>query len=56
MKRYEVAIRIVDKTHIDALVLGLVHQGYDVYIGIDGDVCFSTDEDGVTEIKYKKEV
>ena len=51
-KRYEVAIDINKLEHIDAMILGLVHQGYGVYYNEEEKkLCFSATEDDVTEIK-----
>ena len=52
MKEYEVAIKIADEHYIDALVISLVRQGYEVYYNKDEDVvCFKTYDEEVKEIK-----
>lgn len=56
-KRYEVAIKILDKEYIDQLIVALVRQGYSVYYNDESDsgkpvVCFTAnDEEEITEIK-----
>ena len=52
MKSYEVAIDISKPEHVDAMILGLVHQGYNVYYNEEEKkLCFSATEDDVIEIK-----
>ena len=55
MKRYEIAIAIVKPEHVDAMILGLVHQGYDVYYNEeDAKLCFTAPDEEVTELKESK--
>lgn len=56
MKRYELAITILDPTYVDQLIVALVRQGYEVYYNGDGGdgkpvVCFTTTAEELTEIK-----
>lgn len=52
MKRYEVAIDISRPEHVDAMILGLVHQGYAVhYNDEEKKLCFTATDEDVTEIK-----
>lgn len=51
MKKYEVAITIMDKSQVDPLIIGLVRQGYSVYYNEDESVlCYTTTGDEVTEV------
>lgn len=56
-RRYEVALRIIDKDSLDDLILALVHQGYSVYYNNEsgeadhGVVCFTATSDEVHELK-----
>ena len=54
--KYEVAIKILDKTYIDKLIVALARQGYDVYFNDNDEclVCFSATDDEVTAIKEAK--
>jgi hypothetical protein len=55
MKRYEIAINILDKNYIDNLIVAIARQGYDVYFNeIENIVCFTCDEETVTEVKFKR--
>jgi len=55
MDRVEISINIENtpKEYIDNLILGLVHSGYDVYLGNDNtSICFTGFKDElVTDIK-----
>jgi len=52
MKKYEVAISILDKSYVDSLIVALVHQGYSVYYNEDEDVvCYTSNSDEITELK-----
>ena len=54
MKKYEVAIGIIDKERTDDLVIALVRQGYNVYYNeMEEVVCFTTGEGEVTDISPK---
>jgi len=51
MKEFEVAIDIICPEHVDAMILGLVHQGYNVYYNREEKkLCLTTTDDDVTEI------
>jgi len=53
MPRYEVAIDIDKPEHVDALILGLVHNGYAVYYNADDKkLCFTATDEGVMEVKF----
>lgn len=49
MARYEVGInmRKRKRKHVDRLVLTLVRQGYNVYVGAGKRVCFTATDDDV---------
>jgi len=51
--RYEIAIDTKDLSPdlINGLVAALFWAGYEVYRGIDGQVCYKTTDEEVTEIK-----
>jgi hypothetical protein len=52
MKEYEIAVKVIDKSYIDSLIVALVRQGYEVYYNDDESVvCFKTYDEEVTEIK-----
>jgi len=55
MDRVEISIDIKDtpRKYVDNMILGLVHSGYDVYLGNDNtSLCFTGLKDElVTEIK-----
>lgn len=51
MKEYEVAIDISCPEHVDAMILGLVHQGYAAYYNREEKkLCFTATDEDVTEI------
>ena len=55
MKRYEVALTIINEEYTDLLAVGLIRQGYTVYLNEEEKkLCFSATEDDVTEIKETK--
>ena len=55
MTRYEVAIDISRPEHVDAMILGLVHNGYSVYYNDDEKkLCFTATEEDVKELKETK--
>ncbi len=50
MKRYELAIQILDPKYVNQLIVALVHQGYSVYYNEDEKVvCCTVSEDEVTD-------
>ena len=49
--RYEITIDITDDRYTDMLIVALARQGYSPYLSEQGDVCFTTTEDEVWEIK-----
>jgi hypothetical protein len=52
MKKYEIAINILDKEYVDDLIVALARQGYNVYLNAeDGVVCFTATDEEVTEVK-----
>ena len=54
MKLYEYTMEIKNKKYLDSLIVALVRQGYDVYIGEDSNIHFSIYESDLTEITYEK--
>ena len=52
MKRYEVALNIINEDYTDLLAMALLRQGYSVYYNEEEKkLCFSATEEEVTEIK-----
>lgn len=52
MKRYEIALEVLDEKYVDSLIVALVRQGYDVYYNDDEKkVCFTASYEDVIEIK-----
>ena len=52
MKKYEVALSIINKDYTDLLAVGLIRQGYNVYLNEEENkLCFSATEEDVAEIK-----
>ena len=52
MKRYEVALGIINEDYTDLLTVGLIRQGYNVYYNEEEKkLCFSATGEDVTEIK-----
>lgn len=58
MKRYEVAIKVLDPAYVDQLLVGLARQGLEVYLVVEDitniRLCFGTTDDEVTEIRETK--
>ena len=53
--RYEISIGIDKPEHLDAMILGLVHQGYAVYYNDDEKkLCFTAADYEVIELKESK--
>lgn len=53
MKKYEVAISILDESYVDSLIVALARQGYAPYYNAEDKpavVCFSASEDEVHEL------
>ena len=51
MKKYEIAIAILNKDYIDSLIVALVRQGYNVYLNEeDGVICFTATDEDVTKL------
>jgi len=49
---YEISIKILDKKYVNQLIVGLVRQGYEVYLSIDGDcICYGATDEEVKELK-----
>jgi hypothetical protein len=54
-RKYEIAVRILDKKYVDSLVVALARQGYAPYYNsdcIDGTkaVCFTATDEEVAEL------
>ena len=51
MNEYEICLHINNKKYVDALLVALARQGYEVYLADEEElVCFKTYEDEVTKI------
>jgi len=54
--KYEIAIKMQDNSQLDALIVGLVKQGYAVYYNEEeGVLCFTTTDEEVTELEENNE-
>ena len=50
MKRYDVAIKVLDKKYVDQLIVSLARQGYSVYYREDDEVVgFTATDDEITD-------
>ena len=51
---YDLKIEIIDKLYLDSLIVALVRQGYDVYIGDDKTLHINIYDSDLTKITLEK--
>lgn len=53
-KTYQVSIDIIDSEYKDMLIMGLIHQGYQVFFDEDNKLCTIMSDEQIKEIDFNQ--